>query len=329
MGLKKNKKRPLARPGRILAGLALFLLVMPFFVPVTRPDPEALPVPFRNSRQYHIHGTLFHTRLYKPQNEIRGKIVLIHGFGGSTYSFQNMASLLMEEDYLVLLLDLPGFGYSERNLQYDHSQANRAGDVRQILQRIDDALPKDAGQMSWHAAGHSMGGGTVAALATAYEEEIASLFLLAPDLKESNERSRILYKIPPIQRWMEGLGEQFFLSHTGVRHFLRSAYGQEPTPEQVAGYLAPLRIPGTARAILGMPATAGNQNPQQLATIRTPIHALWGRRDTWVALAELDDLRAIRPDTTFTVLEDAGHCPMETHTLLCAQVYLSWLQSLQ
>lgn len=99
MGLKKKKKRPLARPGRILAGLALFLLVMPFFVPVTRPDPEALPVPFRNSRQYHIHGTLFHTRLYKPQNEIRGKIVLIHGFGGSTYSFQNMASLLMEEVY--------------------------------------------------------------------------------------------------------------------------------------------------------------------------------------------------------------------------------------
>lgn len=62
-------------------------------------------------------------------------------------------------------VDLPGFGYSDRNPTYDHSQAHRNEDVWSLPETIDNTLESDLTNRPWNLAGHSMGGGTVAAIA--------------------------------------------------------------------------------------------------------------------------------------------------------------------
>lgn len=63
-------------------------------------------------------------------------IVLIHGFGGSTYSWRFNLEPLAKAGYRVCALDLPGFGYSERTTKPVFTPTVQARVVRSVLGRI-------------------------------------------------------------------------------------------------------------------------------------------------------------------------------------------------
>ena len=322
---KDGKERRLRGVKWTLLGLLMLFIVPPYLFPISAPAALAGPMPFNNSAMAEVNGTSFHYRTYRPGNSaVKGKLLLVHGLAGSTFSFEASAPLLSADGYLVVSLDLPGFGYSGRSPAYDHSQANRARDIWGLLSLIDQRMENDLAALPWHLAGHSMGGGTVAAMAMQNPSRVKSLVLIDGALFETPDGGGLL-AIPPLNRWMLTALEHFLITEKRIKSLLASAYGTEPTQEQIEGYLAPLRLPGTARSLVNMVHTAKNEDPERLQNLAVPLFAVWGSRDTWVPREELDRLMAIRPDTTIRLIEGAAHCPMETHPEIFVDAVLRWL----
>lgn len=319
-----RKIRPKGKKGiRVVLAFLLVLIVLPYVLPLSSSRPIQ-NTPFDNSSFEEIGGFSFHRRLFKSkQSTAKGKIMLVHGLGGSTYSFEASASLLAEEGYHVLLVDLPGFGYSDRKVGYDHAQANRAKDLWQLLKIVDKELPEELARLPWHLGGHSMGGGTVAAMAM--QKQAASLILIDGALFNMNRGGAYLTGIPFLRKWFELALEHVWISEKRVASVLGFAYGTTPNQEQVEGYYRPLLLPGTARALMDFVRTSKSEDPEKLKELDLSIFALWGRRDRILPLDELKKLQEIRPDVDVHMIEDTAHCPMETHTKEVVDALLQWL----
>lgn len=111
----------------------------------------------------------------EDQGEDQGQgaaVVMIHGLGGSSNSFESMMEGL--DGYRVLRPDLPGAGRS----------ALRPGKpgLRGLASAVGDAL-RSAGVERAHLVGHSMGTLICQYLATAAPERVLSLTLFGPILK--------------------------------------------------------------------------------------------------------------------------------------------------
>lgn len=309
-------------------GLAAALLLLPYFIPLSQASQTLQglkQMPFSNSEVIDIACNSFHYRMYPAlADSVKGKVLLVHGLGGSTFSYEESAPQLARDGWLILSVDLPGFGYSSRNPNYNHDQANRALDLWTLLDGVDSRLSPQLAQMPWFLAGHSMGGGTVAAMAIKDEARTAGLILIDPALSEAGGGS-ILTQFPPAVRLMQVALERFLLSEAGVRRFLTSAYGRAPTPEEISGYLAPLTLPGTARMAKNLFKSADVPDAALLSKTSLPILAIWGSLDTWVPPDESQKLLDIRPDAEIYIIEGAAHCPMETHTQEFVSTVLDWL----
>ena len=324
--MKRNKlKRAVKKAGAIVLIVLTALTCLPYFVPVSQAGPSLDAGPFANSQRETVNGTLFHFRMYPPPDgSVKGKMLLIHGLGGSTFSFEAAAPLIARQGYYVLSVDLPGFGFSDRSAAYDHSQANRAMDLWKLLTILDQKMESGLAGAPWHLAGHSMGGGTAVAMALKDEGRTKSLILIDPALFDG-DRKGVFSSFAPLSRWLQVALERLLLNESGIRRFLASAYGREPGPQEVKGYLTPLLLPGTAAALAGFVSTAESQDTALLKGVSTPIMAIWGSEDTLVPIDQAERLLAIRPDLSLRVMAGAAHCPMETHTEAFVQAVLQGL----
>ncbi len=97
-------------------------------------------------------------------------IVMIHGFGGQTFSFRYQLQEF-SRDHRCVAIDLKGFGYSERPEGGDYSLEEQA----RLVLRAMDALGIDAAVL----IGHSMGGEVVARAAAMAPERVEKLILVA------------------------------------------------------------------------------------------------------------------------------------------------------
>ena len=326
MKRKARSRIPRALGAAALILLALFLM-LPYLFPLSAPAAAHGEPPFENNAFRQVNGISFHHRLYPARGpSARGKLLLVHGLAGSTFSFEALAPLVADQGYLVVSVDLPGFGYSDRALDFDHSQDNRGQHLWQLLALLDQELPVDTAALPWHLAGHSMGGGTVAAMALQEPSRSKSLILIDAALANTS-RGGFMMQFPPLKQWLQVAVEHFLINEGRIRSFLTSAYGRSPTPEQVAGYLKPLQLPGTAMSFANIVNTAKNEAFERLQGLTLPILAIWGAEDTWVPLSELDKLTTLLPHTSVQIIHGAAHCPMETHTAQFAEILLQWLAS--
>lgn len=305
---------------KILLSLFAILIVfsiLPYVIPLSKYNPSTLP--FENSTFYQTGNTTLHYRLYLPEViKPIGNILMVHGLGGSTFSYEKNAPYLASLGYRVITLDLPGFGYSSRNLDENHAQNHRAELIWQCLDDIDASA-------TWHLMGHSMGGGTVAAMAYQNPEKTASLVLIDGALFNADRGSSWMATFPVVGRWIQVSLEHFLIKETRIKSFLDSAYGQEATPEQVQGYLLPLQVKGTARAALSFLKTSQNLSEDNLSKIKVPSLAIWGTEDAWVPLSDALKIKTFMPQLEIISIDGAGHCPMETHVETFNDILSQWL----
>jgi len=144
------------------------LMLIPFILTAS----ASYEAPFDNSFYYEEGAYTLHYRVFKAENE-KAKVLMIHGFGCSTSTWQPIAQQLVDKGYTCVLVDLPGFGYSTRETEV----ADEDYRVREEL--VINLMKSIAPIKEWHVAGHSMGGGVsmnIACLAP----EIKSLMLFCP-----------------------------------------------------------------------------------------------------------------------------------------------------
>lgn len=308
-----------------LVVLLLAALVLPYLVPLSAPAHAPESLPFVNSAFVEAAGTRIHYRLAVPEESSPlGKLLLVHGLAGSTFSFEALTPLLVQAGVVVVSVDLPGFGYSSRDLDYDHSQRNRAHTLWQLLDHVDQGLAPDLAAQPWHLGGHSMGGGTAYAMALQQPDRACGLVLMDAPLT-GGSRSGLL-SVPPFLQWTLLALEHLVINEQRIAALLESAYGQKPNEQQVAGYLAPLRVPGTAQSLGRMVRTAREEDLAGFPDLPLPLLAIWGEEDRWVPLSALKALQALRPDMASLVVKGAGHCPMETHPKEVAEALLAWMK---
>lgn len=302
-----------------VAVLFVLLSVLPWLLP-RGSEATALPDrPFADSRVTMIGDVRWHHRNDGPEG--RPLVVLIHGFSGSTASWERTRPVLHGSGWRTLAIDLPAFGYSSRDpLPTDETAA-----LWKLIEAERQGQPVAL-------VGHSMGAGVVTRLALARPESTQGLILVdgGPALGDSRSGSwrgpalRTLLAYPPVPRWIDWYASHWLYTPEKFAELLGSAYGRPPTPAETEAYLAPMRVEGTSAAILARMSRRGEALPADVASRLTlPITLIWGREDRWVPLAVGERAQARLPQAELKVIEGAGHNPMETHpeafTLLLLQ----------
>jgi pimeloyl-ACP methyl ester carboxylesterase len=134
---------------------------------------------------------------------------------------------------------------------------------------------------------------------------------------------------PPLGRWLQVIGRYYLIAAPRIKSLLESAYGREALSEEVDGYLAPLRLPGTERSFLDMIKTTTNTQAGELkaiADLKIPVLTFWGAQDGWVPIDDALKLKEIITDMTLHVFDEAHHCPMETEAAGFNAALLKYLE---
>jgi pimeloyl-ACP methyl ester carboxylesterase len=316
----QNKSRNLIHRivvGTLMVAVLLFVLLslVPYLIPVGTSETPAPQQPFANSHFIQVAGLGFHVRTWQdPVVPFKGKVLLIHGFGGSTSNWDQTAPVISQDGYYTLAVDLPGFGYSNRTPGLNHSQMQRSQWLWQLLDQIDQGLPADQRDQPWTLVGHSMGGGTAVAMTVDQPTRTAGLVLVDGAIFDNAPGfAATLMHYPPADRWLQVVFSRYLLGERQLANFLAQAMGQTPTPSLLESFRTPLLIQGTTRIVGDLVRTTGNIPAAALGNLVVPLAAIWGEADTWVPLAVTERIRTIRPDLDLDVIPGAHHLPMETH----------------
>lgn len=312
---------------RLFLGAFILFLVLPFFIP--RDGREKLPTqPFDNSLFVNTaQGISIHTRIHQPSGESRGQIMLVHGLGGSTISFEDNAPFLASQGYFVVSVDLPAFGFSSRQTGLIHTQDNRAMWLWDVLSKIEVLYNL---KPTWILGGHSMGSSVVLAMNNAQPNKTEGLVLIAPAIASRTQRNPFLsWAIlnTPAGEWLRVFATYGLFPPERFEASLASAFGVPPTPMQLEGYLRPLRLAGTTQALREFFATSETVSVNQWLHPETKTIVLWGEEDAWIPVTQLNALEAVALNLQVFILSEEGHNPMETAPEQFNQLFLQGLEA--
>lgn len=257
--------------------------------------------------------------VHVEQAGTRGEpIVLIHGFGGSAYSWRKVIPALAE-DHRVFAVDLNGFGYTQR--PKSRESYTREGQGRLVL-AVMDALRLERA----HVFGHSYGGGLTLYLASRYPERFLSMVLVdssAPTYSD-DRRNRFAGLRPAATFFLRSVA----LRPSMIRRALLRSYYDDSlvTPELVRAYFDRLRIEGVADAYQGLTAPARSGERVELEKIRVSALVVWGAQDELISVEGGRRAAARMPRSEFVVIEECGHLPMEEKPEELLQAVLPFLK---
>jgi pimeloyl-ACP methyl ester carboxylesterase len=240
-------------------------------------------------------------------------VVLVHGLGGSTFSWRATLPALGAAGYRAVAIDLNGFGLADKRFEADYSHPAQAAFVADVMTALDIQRAT--------LIGHSMGGSVVLHFARLLPDRVDGIVLVDAAVLGVNLGDPTgglgslgrLVNLPPIRR-LGQLALRVLMTPERVTEVLRSAYADPAfvTPAVVEGYLRPQQVRDWDLALLAIVRDSGrNALDAPLAGITAPLLIAWGRADTWVPLAAGERLRAALPQSEWAVFPGAGHLPME------------------
>jgi pimeloyl-ACP methyl ester carboxylesterase len=245
-------------------------------------------------------------------------VVLIHGFGASTYSWRKVMPALAAS-HRVVAIDLNGFGYTQR--PKTRASYTREAQAKLVLGTMD-ALGIDRA----HIFGHSYGGGLTLYLASRHPERFRTMVLVdssAPTYSD-DRRSRAAGLRPLDALFVRS----FVLRPSAVRKGLLRSYYDDSlvTPELVQAYLDRLAVEGVSFAFYGLTAPASPGESVELEKIEVPSLVVWGAHDELISPETGRRAAARLPHSEFVLFEKSGHLPMEEEPEAFLHVVLPFLE---
>ena len=222
---------------------------------------------------------------WQDPTELRTPVVLLHGCPGSASDFLRLAPLLAADGRRVLLVDLPGFGTSERRVR-DYSMRSFASAVGELLGTL--------GIDRVHAVGWSNSGGVVLHMAEQQPELVSSITLLAAvgDQRYEGSGSYHVEHLKYAVAGTLGVYGPFLVPHFG-------ALGDRDWRLACARFFAD----SDQRPLVGI-----------MERLRTPTLVLHGRDDFLVPLRAAERHHQLIAPSTLVVL-DANHFIPFTHAM--------------
>jgi pimeloyl-ACP methyl ester carboxylesterase len=153
-------------------------------------------------------------------------IVLIHGNAGNVDDFSYRAIRVLCTDYKIVAVDRPGHGKSDRLNEKPEQLESQAALLHETLTSLGIKRPI--------LIGHSWGASLALAYAVHYQDDIASMVLLAPAAYAEKEESwwwmSTFVKPPVIGDVTLGLGRLFF-AKSMLKKELKHAFYPQDVPE--------------------------------------------------------------------------------------------------
>ena len=297
----------------LLCAVLLFTLGAPAFAAGNAPE-----LPYPESRFFEYGDYTLHYREL-PADQPKGRIMMLHGFGQSTFSWQNLAAILVGNGYTCVLVDLPDFGYSSRET---------AETDRQPRETLIHALMTSLSSEPWYLAGHSMGGYVALAVAQAYPESVKNLLLFGTSGNDGVPKAAaVLMGTEPAPTVMGAFMEAFGKNPLVVRLLLKAAlqddaYAAAYDPQAI---IAPFRIAGTGR---GAVYNFSMLTPTDYNAVSAmpPVLFMNGDRDLVIGDSARVKLRAALPEGSVDyVIAGGGHLFIENLAAETARVALDFL----
>jgi pimeloyl-ACP methyl ester carboxylesterase len=238
-------------------------------------------------------------------------VLLLHGFGGQTYSYRNLMPML-EREHRVIAVDLKGFGYSERDATAGFSGTAQVAMLKALLERcaVDRAV----------VVGHSMGGGVALRLASTHPELVRALVLAASVSGEERVGGRSMRPgrrtTPPVRIMRPLL--PLIGAFASSRLLQMMYYDDSKISDEVrAEYLRPARIKGSMDGLMAMMRDRAADPPVDDTRVTMPVLLLSGAHDSVVPLDAAQRLRERLPHAKLVVIERAAHGLLEEQPEAC------------
>ena len=237
--------------------------------------------------------------------EIKGTMVLVHGFSTPSFVWGGLINNFTSSGYKVLVYDHFGRGYSERpRIKYDKDLYLET--LRELIesQQIKDQV---------HLVGYSMGGPIVGFYAETYPQDTKSATLIAP--------AGFSKSIPDMKSWttMPIVGDWFWRVFSdrlyGIGNMSETQYSEDPLSINEDRFLPlfqdQLRFRGFNESLL---STIRHFNLfdvrkmyESLHLKQVPILAIWGKKDGVVPYTGSQEFERIFSNGKLVSLEEGTH----------------------
>lgn len=232
-------------------------------------------------------------------------VVLLHGFGASSYSFSRIIPALSKH-YKVYAVDLKGFGDSPRPDDHRYSVYDQAVLVERFLKthHLDHVI----------VIGHSYGGGVALSLALMDPARIDKMVLI--------DAAAYAQQLPKLIRWLQipVVGPlAFYLlpaSYEVEDSYRYAFYDDRKIPKDIIKvYTENLRKPGAKRVYLEASHVLIPEDidcvSRYYRQIRIPTLILWGANDIVIRPSRAYRLHRDLRNSRLVIIPRCGHIPQE------------------
>jgi pimeloyl-ACP methyl ester carboxylesterase len=240
----------------------------------------------------------------------------VHGLGGSSTNWTDLAALLTEH-VDGMALDLPGFGGSDPARDGDYSLAAQARVIARVIEQW--------GRGPVHLAGNSLGGAVCVLLAARRPELVRTLTLVSPampDLRPRRSPAVFIgaFGVPGLRlladRWVartsvedrvRGVLEICFADPSVIPE-VRWAEAIADERKQMTVPWARAAFAGSVRGLVTAYLRTGQRSLwAEAAKITAPTAVVWGEQDRLVDVILAPRTARTIPGATLLVLPNIGH----------------------
>jgi len=253
-------------------------------------------------------------------------VLLLHGFGASSYTWRHVEPALVAAGHRVLTVDLKGFGLSDKPLDENYSIFDQAALITQFITQLK--------LKNLTVVGHSLGGGVTLVLALEKDKKkrkrITKIVLI--DSVAYSQNIPIAFSIlrTPV---LGKISSSLVPLDVQARVALRLAYydNSKFDSRDVKQYAYPLKDKGSRNAMIQTARKIMPENLPELSnrykTIQIPALIIWCDHDKVIkpniGLRLHNDL----PNSIFRVVRKCGHLPQEEKPQRTISLITDFLQS--
>lgn len=253
------------------------------------------------------HDTLHHPLITRTAGT--GKdLVLLHGWGMNSAVFSEFIPLL-ETDYRITTIDLPGFGENNQCAGEPYS-------VAQLARQIQAVLPAQCVVAGW-----SLGGLVAQQLALLAPEQVTGLITIAasPCFVAGPGWPGIAPDL--LAQFEQDLSKNY--QKTLDRFLAIQAMGSDSARQDIKlikEQVTRLPAPSTEALASSLHLLSSEDLRDTIGRIHQPTLRLYGRLDSLVPTSAIDQICQLHPESDAVVLSKASHAPFISHPEQTADV---------
>ncbi|MEW5734831.1 MAG: alpha/beta hydrolase [Thermodesulfobacteriota bacterium] len=249
------------------------------------------------------------------------KVLLIHGFSDSSYTWKDVAPLLNEKGYDVWAVDMMGFGWSDKPKDGNYTATGLMEGVAGFM----DAVGLERATV----VGNSLGGEVAVLLDAAHPEKVERLVLVDAGGYPFKRPFVITLTTLPGASTLAPL----IFGKYMVRDNLKQVFYDDSkvTPELVDAFYNRLR---TENALYAMTAIGRGHEQEKcdgfiaaVKKVAAPTLIIWGENDPWIPVSLAHRFNQEIPGSTLVLLSQCGHTPQLEKPGDTAQAVLAFLEN--